>query len=69
LPQGVSDDIYAEASAQFSEKELAYLLGRRGDQCLEPFWRRLSLDLASAPGGARCGVVNQRAESNDDFLG
>ena len=25
LPQGVSDDVYAEASAEFSEKELAYL--------------------------------------------
>jgi len=25
LPQGVSDDIYAEASAEFSKKELAYL--------------------------------------------
>jgi AhpD family alkylhydroperoxidase len=25
LPQGVSDDVYAEASAEFSEKELSYL--------------------------------------------
>ena len=25
LPQGVSDDVYAEANAEFSEKELAYL--------------------------------------------
>lgn len=25
LPQGVSDDVYAETSAEFSEKELAYL--------------------------------------------
>jgi AhpD family alkylhydroperoxidase len=53
----------------FEERAGLPELGRRGDQCQEPFWRRLSLDLASAPGGACCGTVNQRAESNDDFLG
>ena len=56
LTGGVSDEVYAEASAEFSEKELAYLtLGDRLDQCLEQVRRRLSLDAAGAaeagPGG------------------
>jgi hypothetical protein len=32
-------------------------LGRRGDQCLEPPRRRVSLDPAGAPGGARRGKL------------
>ncbi len=40
---------YAEASAEFSEKELAYPhLGGGLDQCLEQVRRGLSLDAAGA---------------------
>ena len=54
LTGGVSDEVYAEASAEFSEKELAYLTLRdRLDQCLEQVRRRLSLDPAGAANGTR----------------
>ena len=43
---GVSDEVYAQARAEFSEKELTYLTFRdRFDQCLEQVRRRLSAGL------------------------
>ena len=58
IADGVSDDVYAQASSEFSEKELAYLdLGDRLDQCLEQVRRGLSLDSAGAKAGCRSGGV------------
>ena len=47
LAGGVSDEIYAEASAEFSEGIALPHLGGIGHQRLESLWRRLSLAAAS----------------------
>jgi len=58
------------ASAEFSEKELAYLSSA---VAVINVWNRFGVAYrwtSPARQVARaCGVVNQRAESNDDFLG
>ena len=56
LAEGVSDEVYAQASAEFSEN-LSHVRDRR-DQCLEPLRRSLSLDAAGAQtGGGRRGRI------------
>ena len=56
LADGVSDEVYAEASAEFSEKELRLShLGGCLDQCLEQVRRGLSLDPAGAASQAGQG--------------
>ncbi len=70
VTEGVSDDVYAEVRAQFSEKELAYLsFAIRFDQCLEQAWRRLSLDPAGAGGRGIevTGNVRSRCVPADRF--
>ena len=49
LAGGVSDEVYAQASAEFSETGTGLSdVGDRLDQCLEQVRRRLSLDAAGA---------------------
>ena len=49
LTGGVSDEVYAQASAEFSREGTGLShLGDRLDQCLEQVRRRLSLDAAGA---------------------
>ena len=58
LPNGVSDEVYAQASAEFSETgaDLSHL-GDRLDQRLEQVRRGLSLDAGgAAEEGGRCGL-------------
>ena len=58
LSEGVSDEVYAQASARIL-REGACLshVGDRLDQCLEQVWRRLSLDPTGAEAGCRSGGV------------
>ena len=59
LPGGVSDEVYAEASAAFSEKELLYLTSAIASiNVWNRFGARLSLDPGgAAKGGCRGGVI------------
>ena len=52
LTEGVSDELYAEASAEFSDKELAYLSSAIASiNVWKQAWRRLSLDPAGPAKG------------------
>jgi AhpD family alkylhydroperoxidase len=56
LADGVSDEVYAQASSEFSgEGSRLSHLGGRLDQRLEPVRRRLPLDAAGAEAGGRRG--------------
>src|ERR1700730_15493787 len=72
LPSGVSDEVYAQAAAEFSEQELVYLTSAICiDQCLEPVRRRLSLDPAgSTKERTGSGVLTRRtlATQRQQFL-
>jgi AhpD family alkylhydroperoxidase len=58
---GVSDEVYAQASVEFSERELGLsLLRDRLDQRLEPARRRLPLD----PAGAVKALVRLRPDAS-----
>ena len=69
LSEGVSDEVYAEASAEFSEKgtRLSHLGGRL-DQCLEPVRRRLPLDASGAKDSRWCGSFVRTRSQNRQLL-
>ena len=56
---GVSDEVYAQVSAEFSSANCLSHLGDRRDQRLEPARRRLSLD----PAGAACQIIDRQFRS------
>ena len=59
LTGGVSDEVYAQARAEFSDKELTYLTSASPRSMSGTGRRRLSLDAAgAADAGPRGGVVN-----------